>query len=509
MTDTILSFQNVTIRKYNKVIFEGLDFTLKKGEHWAIVGKSGSGKSSLLDAFAGQTALPKGTAKYPSFDQFIKESGLDDPLFNRFKLISQVSSRHQFTNLSNTTDLYYQQRFNSTDSEDSQTVEEYLSEVKSFDPFGYWTFENAVSRLKLKLLLDKQLIKLSNGETKRLLLAGALIRNPILLLLDNPLTGLDVATREEFNELILEIASSGISIVMATTPDEIPEAITHVAVLGDGKIREEVPRAQFKKELYSAESVSLNIQELERLLSTSNAQDYHIIAGMENVTISYGDKTILENLNWQIKQEERWMLLGPNGAGKSTLLSLINGDNPQAFANKIVLFDQKKGNGESIWDIKKKIGFVSPELFQYFPMESSCIQVIESGFYDTLGLFRRSDEMKAAFCVRWMRLLEIEEFAGTLFKNVSVSVQRLCLLARALVKNPPLLIFDEPCQGMDKDQQERFRHLIDEICKRSKVSLIYVSHYESEKPGCITKVLKLDNGRVCFVGTASQSGLVG
>ena len=287
---------------------------------------------------------------------------------------------------------------------------------------------------------------------------------------------------------------------MATTPDEIPDAITHVAVLGEGKISEGIPRHEFKKERYSSKSVARNIPELVHLLSMGDMLAYDIIVAMENVTIAYGDKTILKNVNWKVKQGERWMLLGANGAGKSTLLSLINGDNPQAFANKIILFDQKKGCGESIWDIKKKIGFVSPELFQYFPMESSCLQVIESGFYDTLGLYRRSGEKKAALCYQWMQVLEIDEFAGALFKNVSVSIQRLCLLARALVKNPPLLIFDEPCQGMDDEQQERFRYLIDAICEKSNVSLIYVSHYESEKPSCVTRMLKLDQGRVVFDG---------
>ncbi|MES3019089.1 MAG: ATP-binding cassette domain-containing protein [Bacteroidota bacterium] len=495
VTDTILSFDNITIRNFNKVIFEKLNFALKAGEHWAIVGRSGSGKSVFLDALAGKTSFPSGVAAYPAFDEYIKASESDDPLFNRFKLISQVSSRHRFTNLSNTTDLYYQQRFNSMDSEDSPTVEQYLSEVKSYNTGGYWSFERSVTRLNLEPLLDKQLIKLSNGETKRLMLAAALIRNPILLLLDNPLTGLDISARADFNGLLHEIKSSGISIIMATSPGEVPDAITHVAVLGIGKIEEQLPRDLFKHEEYKALSPDLDTPELESLLSISEAPDYQVIVGMKDVTIKYGDKTILENLNWEITQGERWMLCGPNGAGKSTLLSLINGDNPQAFANNIILFDKKKGGGESIWEIKKKIGFVSPELFQYFPMESSCMHVIESGFYDTLGLFRRSNEDKASICLRWMHLLQIDTFAGSLFKNVSVSVQRLCLLARALIKNPPLLIFDEPCQGMDQEQQERFQYLVDEICKRSKVSLIYVSHYEAEKPNSVTRVLRLDNGR--------------
>ncbi|HQS50668.1 MAG TPA: ATP-binding cassette domain-containing protein, partial [Daejeonella sp.] len=352
-------------------------------------------------------------------------------------------------------------------------------------------------RLKLLPLLDKQLIKLSNGETKRLLIASALIRNPILLLLDNPLNGLDVAARQDFNELIREISDSGISIIMATTPSEIPEAITHVAVLDQGKIISKGPSDKFNPEnLYLNTADKINRDELKELLSQTQWPLYHTIIGMENVSIRYGDKLILDQVNWQMKQGERWMLVGHNGAGKSTLLSLINGDNPQAFANKITLFDQRKGTGESIWEIKKKIGYVSPELFQYFPTGNTCLQVIESGFDDTLGLFRVSSKSKVEISRRWMNLLGVEEYAGRMYRNVPVSVQRICMLARAMVKNPVLLILDEPCLGLDFAQQEQFKNLIDEICSISKLSLIYVSHYQNEMPDCITHSLKLDQGRV-------------
>lgn len=217
---------------------------------------------------------------------------------------------------------------------------------------------------------------------------------------------------------------------------------------------------------------------------------------MRDVHIQYGDIVILDDINWNVKAGDRWALLGHNGAGKSTLLSLINGDNPQAYANDITLFDKKRGTGESIWDIKSKIGFVSPELHQYFPTDNSCLQVIESGYYDTLGLFRKSSPAKAETALRWMKALEIDKYARTLLKNIPASAQRLCLLARALIKNPDLLIFDEPCQGMDTHQQQHFKKLIDTICGMSKVTLIYVTHYQHEIPDSVNQVLKLEKGRV-------------
>ena len=188
-------------------------------------------------------------------------------------------------------------------------------------------------------------------------------------------------------------------------------------------------------------------------------------------------------------------LVGHNGAGKTTLLSLINADNPQAYANKVTLFDRRRGSGESIWDIKRHIGFVSPELFQYFPGSEPCEHVIESGFYDAVGLNRESQPAKQARVLRWMQLLQIEDLAGKPYRQVPVSGQRLCLLARALVKNPPLLILDEPCQGFNSSQQEHFKSVVDAICDSSDLTLIYVSHYQHEIPESVQNIMHLENGK--------------
>ena len=497
LNNPLIIFKDVSIRQFNTLVFEGLNFSLEKGQHWALVGKSGSGKSTFIDFIIGKASMARGEAYYPYFDWHIQEHHQDDPLFNRVKLMAQVSARHEFRNLSNTADFYYQQRFNSCDSEDANTVSTYLSSIRVVNPLGLWTIQKTTERLRLTQLLDKELIKLSNGETKRLLLAAALIKNPLLLLLDNPLNGLDVSARQDFNELIREISESGISIIMASPSSEIPESITHVAVLENGKVITQCTKKEFKPlSFHTIDQIQTNQDELKQLLSATPSVVYNTIIGMEDVSIKYGEKQILDGLNWQVRQGERWALTGHNGAGKSTLLSLINGDNPQAFANKIILFDQLKGSGESIWEIKKKIGYVSPEFFQYFPMGSTCLHVIESGFDDTLGLFRISGKSRAETSLRWMKLLHISEFAGALIRNVPLSIQRICMLARAMVKNPSLLILDEPCLGLDAERQEQFKNLIDTICRMSDLTLIYVSHYQDEMPLSITHSLKLEQGRV-------------
>lgn len=491
MQKTILEFDHITVRSLNQVIFEDLSFKINENENWALIGESGSGKSALLETIAGRLGVTRGHIDHAYFDGLAGDHG-EGPR-NWHKRISFVSSRHSFRNLSNTTEFYYQQRYNSFDSDDAPTVASYLSGLPVLEPSSYWNLERVVSRLNLTGMMDEQIIKLSNGETKRLLLAAALLKNPVLLLLDNPLTGLDVASRADFDHLIAEINASGISIIMATSPFEIPETITHIAVLGEGKILSTHLRPQFSLEMYNAEpEVEIDENELRNLIDRKDTGTFEFVVKMRDVNVRYGEALILRDINWTVRQGERWALVGANGSGKSTLLSLINGDNPQAYANDIVLFDKKRGSGESIWDIKKKIGFVSPELFQYFPSSMTCIQVVESGFYDTLGLFRPSNPKLAEVARRWMKLIGVNVKETQLFRNVSASNQRLCLLARAMVKNPPLFIFDEPCQGLDSRQQRHFKKVVNAICRSSKASLVYVSHYQHELPDVIEHTFHLE-----------------
>lgn len=498
MASPVFSARQITVRSVNGLLFNNLTFTINKGENWALVGESGSGKSALLQTIAGNFNITGGEVRYHFFDDYLQQHPGNPDHLTHHKLVAMVEAKHHFKNLSNTGDFYYQQRYNSMDSDDALTVAEYLHTIKPApQPNLYWHFDKIVATLKLDRLSHKQLIKLSNGETKRLRIAAALLKNPALLLMDSPLTGLDVQTRQEFNAIIEEITASGISVVMATSPYEIPDAITNIAVLKNGAIINTFSKADFKPELVVPQDDDvIDKDELRSLLNIHEDMTYHQIISMNNVHVKYGDNVILNAVDWQVNPGDRWALLGHNGAGKSTLLSLINGDNPQAYANNIILFDKKRGTGESIWDIKKKIGFVSPELHQYFPTDNSCLQVIESGYYDTLGLFRPSNKEKAATALRWMKALEIDKYARVLLKNIPASAQRLCLLARALIKNPPLLIFDEPCQGMDTHQQQHFKNLVDTICSLSKVTLIYVTHYQHEIPGSVDKVLKLEKGKV-------------
>lgn len=487
-----LSLEHITVRYLDKTLFNTLTWQINKGEQWAITGPSGSGKTALLNTILGKFNIINGSIHYHFYDEWCRQHTVTDPWFNYRNLVALVGHHHTFRNLSNTTtDFYYQQRFNSMDADNSPTVTEYLelTEVPAL-----------LQPLRIAPLLEKRLIKLSNGETRRVMIARALIQQPQLLMLDNPYIGLDVQARKDFSNMINEIIAGGATVLLATAPHEIPEHITHVLTLENGGITGKYTRSEFiQLPLPAVTAIALPEMEAHKiaaLVQNSQQQQFDTIVRMEDIHIKYGENTILNGINWTVKPNEKWALLGPNGAGKSTLLSLVNGDNPQAYANKLWLFDRKRGSGESIWDIKKKIGFVSPELHQYFTSRDNCLQVVCSGFSDVIGSTRPATAEQQQVARDWMSVLNIAKHEKAPFKQVPESAQRLTLLARALVKNPPLLIFDEPCQGLDTQQKLHFKKVIEQLCEHMPVTLIFVTHYEDELPSCVDKFIRLNKGEM-------------
>ena len=205
----------------------------------------------------------------------------------------------------------------------------------------------------------------------------------------------------------------------------------------------------------------------------------------------YTSQKAVDDISFTLAPGSIFGLLGPNGAGKSTLLSLIYGDNPRAYANEIYLFGKRRGTGESIWDIKKQMGFVSPELHAFFDKNISCFSAVASGYYDTMGLYRKLTDVQTGQVERWLKALGLDRIGDKKLAQISTGQQRLIMLLRAFIKNPPLLILDEPCQGLDQWQTAAFVQLVEDYCLRTGATLIYISHYASEIPAVVTQVMEL------------------
>lgn len=497
----LISLQNAFVRRYDTVILSELDFQILPGEQWAIVGENGSGKTTLLEVLAGKWPVWRGKLTH-SYGEVLLS-----------KVAELVPSDYSFNRIVASAAQYYQQRFHSFEAEIAPTVREVLTNqlkpVGTVDEHSVQLPESTVSEedllktarlLSIEHLLDRPFVTLSNGETRRMMLTRSLLKKPKLLLLDNPFAGLDVHSRDVLREALKQLKHEGILVILVTSSVEIPESVTNVLELKNGKIVG-VTSGSASTDDASSKMLGTDLKVKYRPLqadknSVSVHQDFELAVNLRNINVTYGSKKVLINVDWKIKKGEKWALVGPNGSGKSTLLSLLTADNPQRFANDYDLFGVKRG-GVSMWDVKGKIGHVSPELHLYFPQETTVFKAIASGFFDATGVyFRKLTEeqiQRTHVVAEW---LNVTAFIEKPFKNISKGQQRLVLLARALVKNPPLLILDEPCQGLDFAAVEHFKEVVDVICDTPERTLIYVSHYAHEIPSCVTQTLRLEEGKV-------------
>lgn len=469
--------QHVSVILNNRKLLDDINLTMHQNENWAIVGNSGSGKTTLAKAISKQL--------FHHGEIITKSSNQTDP-----KIVF-IPQQHQFKNKQNIHLFYHQQRFNSFDTEETLTVAEVL-ENKISSTQNKW-----IAFFKIEHLLNKPMIQLSNGENKRLQLTKALQEDPEVIVLDNPFIGLDKSGRELLQNALNKLAQLGKKIILISNPKDLPSCITHVAYLSMGKLEDYGEKETLLNKLNQIHTTSISFNKsFINNLYQPEFDDFEKAIELNNVCISYHEKVILKNINWTIKKGEKWCLSGPNGSGKSTLLSLITADNPQAFANQIWLFDKKKGSGESIWDIKKKIGHVSPELHLFFEKGIEVKEAVASGLFDTIGLFKRLSKEEEITIENWMELTGLSKFKLKLLHQLSLGEQRMVMLTRALVKSPPLLILDEPCQGLDDKQSQLFKEIIEEICLIPKITLIYVSHYSDDLPKSITHFLQLENGYI-------------
>jgi len=431
---------------------EPVDFKLMENDQLAIVGDNGAGKSMLVDLITGaHPIINDGRGSYIKYDFSPRKSQM---VYDNVKYIT-------FQDAYDGTEgyYYYQIRYNHTEFDDNQ-----------------------------KLFL------LSSGELRRYQLKRALESNPRVLILDNPFIGLDVQARKILDDTLTELTRSSdlqVIIVMSKT-DDMPKCITRVIEVKDKKLIMRPLNYRYHDTLSydDKRDAILHLPYVDEQ-SAAVEQGSQQVVDFQHVSIKYGERTILNDLNWTVMNGERWALTGPNGSGKSTLLSLVCADNPQAYANQIVLFGRKRGSGESIWDIKRHIGYVSPEMHRAFLRDYPAIDVVASGMNDTVGLYRRPRQEQVETCEFWMEIFGVKQYRDTSFLKLSSGEQRLILLARAFVKDPTLLILDEPLHGLDLSNRSMVKQVIEAFCQRRNKTLIMVTHYEEEFPKCINHTFRL------------------
>ena len=457
---------------------EPVNWTIQAGEQWAVIGPNGAGKSLLIDLLQRKFALKAGEVNFAS------NGRVSD--FVRCITFKDIYS------LADCQNTYYQQRWHATENDEVPRAAELLGVT----PEEGIKNEELIDLFGIRELLTKKIIYLSSGELRKFLIVRALLKHPRLLILDNPFIGLDAPSRALLVEMLQQMTQvHGVQVILLlSNPQDIPAMVNRVLPVVDRTLLPPMSREAFLADkvlihrLFPTEGLTEEQPvEVSALPVDPEKQPatHTVTLRMEKVKVHYGSCTILQDIDWEIKNGEKWALFGPNGSGKSTLLSLVYADNPQSYANTLYLFDKKRGSGESIWDIKKRIGYVSPEMHLYYRQNVSTLKIVGSGFFDSIGLYQQCSEEQETLALAWMRLFGIDHLRDRMFQTLSSGEQRLVLLARAFVKDPDLIILDEPLHGLDVSHKKQAAAIIEQFCERPGKTLIYVTHYPHELPACV------------------------
>ena len=479
--NTVVCLTDATLRIRDKFILPDTNWQIKQGQHWAVLGPNGAGKTTLVRALTGDVPVVRGAI---NFSRTLKAG------YVSFEQHQQLIAREERRDAS---------RYFSGNLEDISTVYEILLEIDGISGRSAIDVERIAARLQIEHLLERDIRVVSTGEMRKIQIARALIQAPDLLILDEPFDGLDRAARGSLAPIIDGLMDDTRTVILVTHRQrEILPHISHVLAISDGRVlfqgrREEVLAPSQLEQLYPpsvARSFSLPTDPKIAARYKPNGTD--ILISMKDVRVQYGDTTVLDGIDWTVKSGENWVILGPNGCGKTSLLNLVTADNPQAYANEIYLFGRRRGSGESVWEIKRRTGFVSSEFQVRYRKPLTAFEVVLSGFFDSVGLYRDFTNTQKDIAEHWLEVLGIADKSDRLFNQLSYGEQRMMLLARSLVKMPPILILDEPCQGLDRTNRRKILDAIDVIGGHSDTSILYVTHYPDEIPVCMTRLLRFE-----------------
>lgn len=512
---TFISIKNCNIESSRKAVLENVSWNFKTGQAWLVIGPNGGGKADFLKAICGQMNFVPTSTDGSLYSNVFKDSVEIVSLERAAAIIEEerINDESEYVeggvDIGRTGRVFLAEAILGLKVKKNQPLPE---EAKAFENFP------EVKLCGIEKILDRGLKYMSTGEIRRTLLCRALISRKKLLILSDPFAGLDVDSRKillDFFDMMAKKNLEGADslefpriILGMERYHEIPDAINMVLEFADKKVNFCGPKSEYEKIRDERNSIKEKDREKNRAefendleaiksetacLHVEKSQDEkEALIEMNNVNVGWGDNHVLVDLNWRLNKGEHWLIRGPNGSGKTTFLELITGDNMQVFSNDIKLFGARRGSGETIWDIKRKLGIVSYRLHVEYRMVNSTTleNVIISGFRDSIGLYEAATDVEKAAAKKWLALGGFAGRENEAFGSISYGEQRAILILRAAVKCPPVLILDEPCHGLDESFRQKILDLIENIANSGTTTLLHVTHDPSEVLDCEKNILE-------------------
>jgi molybdate transport system ATP-binding protein len=505
----LLILDKLSVRLRGKPVLTGIDWQIAVGEQWAILGPNGSGKTTLVKAVAGKLPTAEGRIRFtpPGGGDFAPTPAKYAIGFVSADLHRIVFERNAFADEL----LHF-----TGDDRRSFTASDFILDREENAGHHFSARAADLQRLSdrfgIRALLQKSVSALTTGEISKALILKALLHRPQLLILDEPFSGLDRRNKEEVARIIGDLIRTGLHLILITHHmDEIVPEISHVLLLTAEGVqkagrRDEVLRSDLLQRIYRIPHDPLH-RETKWIPPAGPGRRYRLEEGHANevpdgtplvemraVKVRHGRRLVLRHVDWIIRKGENWLVHGPEGAGKSSLLKLITGENLQSYANDIFLFGRKKGSGESVWDIKERLGWVSADLQFQYPANVNGSHVVCSGFFDSIGLYRAATAIQRRQAQNVISALGIDELSTKTFGLLSHGQKQMLLMARAIVKPPLLLLLDDPCDGLDVANRRKIMEIIDFIGCHTPTTVIYAANNDRDRLPCLTHRLYLDRG---------------
>lgn len=343
----------------------------------------------------------------------------------------------------------------------------------------------------LEAASNRKLRTFSAGEQKKEFLKYCLKQKPDYIILDNPYDHLDQASRKKLTDSLEQLSQSLGFIQLVNRTEDLLPFIEN--------------KAQITDDSFTIKPITISANNFQKTHTTQIPKPLHsyegnsdILVKMDGVSVSYNERPIIDSIFWTIKQGDFWQLVGPNGSGKSTILSMITGENPKGYGQELYLFGIKKGSGESVWDIKKNIGIFSTSMTQMFKRNHTLEQMVLSGFFDSIGLYTQPTILQKQIAAQWLEVVGMSSLKNKSFLKLSLGQQRVILIVRAVLKHPPLIILDEPLEGLDDNNSVLVTDLINLLLQETNMTIIYVSHRMEPalKPTSVFELIPSETGSV-------------
>ncbi|WP_051309363.1 ATP-binding cassette domain-containing protein [Desulfogranum japonicum] len=449
---------NITVEKCKIHGCEVTSFHAQGGQGWCIVGANGSGIDAFADLVGDQKSdgtwaikKRKGTVGYISF-------------FSQQRLYEE-ELRNDDTDFMNKLDP-------------GRLAKDFIQDWEQHTEL--------IVACNMAEAMDTGYKQLSSGQSRKLCLLSELSKGVDCLVMQNPYEGIDRQTRAEFDKLFSLLLSQGkLIIITVNTLEDVPAWATHCGLIQNATLRLQGKIAQvlpdIAKQLQAERLFTATTKDIFNNRETDPVHTQAVpLVELRHGFASYGGKTIFQDINLTIHRLEHTLITGPNGCGKSTLIQLITGDHPMCYQNNLHIFGRKRGTGESIWDIKKDMGIVSSELHRNHRIPGSALQVIISGLFDSIGMYRHPTREQLSMAHFWLNKVGMTDHVRTPFRQLSYGEQRLLLIGRALIKSPRLLVLDEPTLGLDHANRMAILNFLEQAAAEKLCTVIYVSHREDE-----------------------------